>query len=150
MALSQKPLTTHYLQIKSIDTGGDIRLLLTDSVDTTAEFKVTTTAMEYWIWGCTDTNMAMDGKCDSGQWEFVLQKTYLEIACDGYTLLHFEFDKAPVADPAICVSKWDVDFVSLKFFSDTATEKYRFINIPEGAGVMDPTDSTDLGELRQT
>ncbi|KAL5262761.1 hypothetical protein ACHWQZ_G008229 [Mnemiopsis leidyi] len=147
VALSQKPLTTHYLQIKSIDTGGDIRVLVTDSVDTTAEFKVTTTAMEYWIWGCTDTNMAIDGKCDTGQWEFVLQKTYLEIACDGYTLLHFEFDKALVADPAICVSKWDVDFVSLKFFSDTATEKYRFINIPEGTGVIDPTDSTDLGSV---
>ena len=146
VTLSETPLTTHYLQIKSIDAGGDIRLLLTNSVGTTAELKLTTTTMEYWIWGCTDANIPMGGKCDSGQWEFVVQKTFLEIACDGYTRLHFEYDKAPVDSSAVCVSKWNVDFVSFKFFSDSATEKYRLISLPEKTDEVDPTDSSDLGQ----
>ncbi|XP_063687917.1 uncharacterized protein LOC134821166 isoform X2 [Bolinopsis microptera] len=145
VTLTKTPLTTHYLQVLSSDTGGNIDVLLTNSVtQTTAEFKVTTTTMTYWIWGCTEDNQPLvDGKCESGLWEFIIQKSYLKMACDGVTLLHFEFSKAPVDDSTVCTNMWDVDFASFKFHADTVTEKYRLVEIPGEVDQEDPTQSTD-------
>ena len=150
VTLTKTPLTTHYLQVLSSDTGGNIDVLLTNSVtQTTAEFKVTTTTMTYWIWGCTEDNQPLvDGKCESGLWEFIIQRSYLEMACDGVTLLHFEFSEAPVDDSTVCTDMWDVDFASFKFYADTATEKYRLVEIPREMDKEDPTQSTDdIGKL---
>ena len=134
--------------MNALTTGGDIRPLLTNSAGTTAEFKIAT-SMKYWIWGCTEDNQPLSGQCESGLWDFVIQKSYLEVACDGRTLLHFEFAKAPVDNPTICTNMWNVDFVSFKFHADTATEKYRLIDIPGKDDGVDPTQSTDIGKLLQ-